>query len=167
MSTGKRPSVRGTIIQFLEEHQLERVDARTLQQILQHVASRLERARQPSKAYVLDILLSTPVEVDRAIGGIPPDLRGKVRTGSLEQARQSLLAMSREYAQAPDKARAVDVHRAVMRSKQHTMLALAGRMGDQKRKEKQEILEWLLVWLENPAIFASWLAVRERQRHDP
>lgn len=166
MPTEKQPSVRGAIMQYLEEHRPERVDVRTLQQIRQHVASRVQRARQPSKAYILEVLLSTPVEVDPGIGGIPADLRGKVRTGSLEQARQSLLAMSREYAQAPDKPRAADVRRAVLRSKQHTKLALAGRMDGDKRKVKQEILEWLLVWLENPAVFESWLAVRESVRKD-
>ncbi len=151
-------------MEYLEEHRPERVDARTLQHIREHVASHVRRTRQPAREYLLDVLLSTPVEVDRHIGGIPPDLRGKVRTGSLEEARQSLLAMSREYAQSPDKSRAADVHGAVLRSKQHTKLALASRMDGDKRKVKQEILEWLLVWLENPAIFESWLSVRESKR---
>ncbi len=111
---------------------------------------------------MLEILLATEVPVDRAIGGIPTDLRGKVRTANLGEAKQSLLAMAREYATAPDAQRASDVRQAVMRTKNHLKLALARGIRAEKRAAKEEILEWLLVWLENPGVFEPWLAVREK-----
>ena len=164
MAARKQVSIRQAVLDFLEKHQPAIVDQRTLYQIRRHAVAVTGQAKPPSSAYLIDILLETEVPVDRTIGGIPTDLRGKVRTGDLEEARQSLLAMAREYAMAPDPQRASDVRRAVMRTKNHLKLALARGLGPEKRAEREEIFEWLLVWLENPVIFEPWMAVREHRR---
>lgn len=148
---------------YLAEHRPQCVDARQLRAIRQHVGRLVARARPPRRSYLVDILLSTSVEVDRRIGGIPPDLRGRLRSDSLAQAKESLLDLTNEYAQARDPDRAGDVRRTVLRTKEHVQLALARPMSPEKRAVKQELHTWLLVWLENPAIFPSWLAVRERK----
>ena len=31
----------------------------------------------------------------------------------------------------------------------------------EKRKQKEEMVEWMLVWLENPGIFGAWVAQRK------
>lgn len=161
MAGRKRTSIRQAVLDFLETHRPSMVDRETLRRIRNHAAAATRRHKPPSPAYVLDILLDTEVPVDRAIGGIPTDLRGKLRTGNLAEAKRSLLAMAREYATAPDLQRASDVRRAVMRTKNHLRLALARGTVAEKREVKQEILKWLLVWLEHPGIFEPWLAVRE------
>lgn len=164
MAARTRVSVRRAVLDFLKERRPAIVDLETLNQIRRYTVAVTGRAKPPSSEYLLDILLETEVPVDRAIGGIPPDLRGKVRTGNLDVARQSLLELAREYAMARDPGRASDVRRAVMRTKTHLKLALARGIGPRKRAVKQEIFEWLLVWLENPGIFEPWLDIRERRR---
>ena len=161
MAARKARSVRAAVLEFLEEQSPAIVDRGALDRIRRHIAATCNRRRPPSKAYVLDILLSTDVPVDRAVGGIPVDLRGRVRTKSLEDTKRSLIEMTREYEAAPDRQRAGDVRRAVVRTKDHLKLALAGGISPEKRPAKEEILRWLLVWLENPGIFESWVAVRE------
>ena len=125
-----------------------------------HVDAVTRRPKPPSSAYLLDVLLRTDVPVDRTIGGIPIDLRGRVRIDNLAQAKRSLLDMAREHAKAPSAQRAEDVRRAVLRTKNHLKLALSRTISPQKRATKQEIYQWLLVWLENPGIFESWVALR-------
>lgn len=104
--------------------------------------------------------------MDRSCGGIPPDLRGQVRTSSLEGAAGSLEALSAEYEKARrsgDAARTSDVRRAVMRAKDRIKANLARQtLHPVKRAEKEELLVWFLTWLENPAIFLDWLELRRR-----
>ena len=164
MRARKARSVRAAVIEFLTEQTPAIVDRGALDRIRRHIAATCNRPRPPSKSYILDILLSTDVPVDRAIGGIPVDLRGRVRTASLEDTKRSLLEMTREYEAAPDRRRAGDVRRAVVRTKDHLKLALAGGISPEKRPAKEETLRWLLVWLENPGIFESWVALREMGR---
>ena len=164
MAARTQVSIRQAVLDFLDKQRPVIVDRRTLDQIRRHAVTVTGRPKPPSSEYLLDILLETEVSVDRTIGGIPTDLRGKVQTGNLDEARQSLLAMAREYAMASDRQRASDVRRAVMRTKNHLKLALARRIGPEKRAVKEEIFKWLLVWLENPDIFELWIEVRERRR---
>jgi hypothetical protein len=87
------------------------------------------------------------------------------------EAAESLLAMSGEYAKARasgDLARVEDVRRAVRQAKDRLRLTLRRRnLRDDTRAVKQEVLEWFLVWLENPAVFPAWLEVRLGRRDGP
>ena len=161
MAGPRRPTIRGAVLDYLEMHRPEVVDREAFWQIRKHVAAVLQRPEPPSRRYILDILLETDIAVDRAIGGFPVGLRGKVRTGDAESAKRSLLAMAAEYSKLADAAGKGDVRRAVLHTKNHIKLALARSMSPGKREVKQEIYEWLLVWLENPGIFEAWLAARE------
>ncbi len=41
------------------------------------------------------------------------------------------------------------------------MIAKNEKVAPEKRAEKQEIVEWFTVWLQNPAIFESWVNLRQ------
>jgi hypothetical protein len=51
----------------------------------------------------------------------------------------------------------------VIAGKEHARLA-ARRAGasDERRVLKEEMAAWMLLWLENPALFPAWLALRKR-----
>jgi hypothetical protein len=36
------------------------------------------------------------------------------------------------------------------------------RCSPEKRAVKEEMVQWMLVWLENPAVFAAWVEARKR-----
>ena len=160
MAGRKAISVRAAVLDYLSTHRPEIVDRETFRKIRFHVGALTRRPKPPSSAYLLDILLRTDTPVDRTIGGIPLDLRGRVLIDDLAQAKSSLLDMAREYENAPSIQRATDVRRAVLRTKNHLKLALSRTVSPGKRAAKQEIYQWLLVWLENPGIFESWVALR-------
>lgn len=50
--------------------------------------------------------------------------------------------------------------RLVLMAKDHARLAL--RSPKVNRPEKEEMLLWLTIWLETPALFPEWLALRKR-----
>ena len=41
-------------------------------------------------------------------------------------------------------------------------VAASPRTSPEKKAEKQEMAQWMLVWLEDPAVFPAWLEARKR-----
>ena len=160
MASRSQPSVRSAVLSYLDQHQPEIVGRNELSEICRHVLTTVDRSKPPSDSYLLSVLLDTEVEVDRAIGGLPLDLRKHIVVNDLEACRDALVALAREYSEASDLVRAHDVRRAVLRTKEHLGLALARGAGSEKLAVQREAFEWLRVWLENPVVFEAWSALR-------
>ena len=50
---------------------------------------------------------------------------------------------------------------AIKGKRRAQMIADNEKISDEKRAEKQEIAEWLTIWLQNPEIFENWLILRQ------
>lgn len=159
MGKAAKPTIKSLVLDYIETQQTTFVDSAEFAAIRREVVRRLERGKAPADSYLMDILSATDVAIDRRLGGIPVDLRNKIQTGTLEDARASLLAMAREYA-AADAVRGEDIRRAVRDAKDKIKFLLSRNLPPEKRRVKQEILRWMLAWLENPNIFESWVAIR-------
>jgi hypothetical protein len=88
-----------------------------------------------------------------------------VRQESLEDLKRSLLAIGEEYAKAygaGDRARMRLCRRTVIQAKDHARWAL--RRG---RAEKEEMILWMLTWLENPGVFPDWVELRKARLAEP
>ena len=157
-------SVRGAVLEYLAQRKPAVVGRGELLQIRRHVLSHVKRTKAPSDRYLLSILLETSVEVDRAIGGLPVDLRAKIPVGDLAACKQSLVELARQYCSAAEPSRASDVRRAVRRTKDHLGLALRRASSPNKLSAQREAFRWLTAWLENPTVFEAWVEVRERSR---
>jgi hypothetical protein len=157
-------SIKSFIIKYLEENQTRRVGRGVLAEICRQATRALGRDKPVSRRYVLDVLFQTQVEIDRSLGGLPVDLRGRVHFHDLEVAAASLADMAKEYEaarQAGDKVRAEDCRRAVRNGKDRLKLLLRrGDLAPEKRQQKQELVDWFLVWLEAPPLFSPWLEAR-------
>ena len=164
MSARRRPSVRGAVLDYLDRHNPVLVGRAELREIRKHVLTAVERTKPVSDRYLLSILLETTVEVDRAIGGLPVDLRRKIPVSDLAACKRSLIDLARQYSSTEDPARASDVRRAVRRTREHLELALARASTPGKLSVQRETLQWLRAWLENPPVFEAWVEVRERSR---
>lgn len=159
-----RHSVRGAVLEYLALRKPAMVGRSDLDQIRRYVLTRVKRPKPPSDRYLLSILLETRVEVDRAIGGLPVDLRAKIPVSDLAACKRSLVALARQYCGAQDPSRAGDVRRAVRRTKDHLALALRRANSPSKLGAQQETFRWLTAWLENPTVFEAWVEVREQSR---
>lgn len=159
-----RQSVRGAVLEYLDQRKPALVDRRELLQIRRHVLAHVNRPKPPSDRYLLSILLETNVEVDRAIGGLPVDLRTKIPVSDLAACKRSLVELARQYCSASDRSRASDVRRVVRRTKDHLDLALRRASSPNKLSAQRETFRWLTAWLENPTVFEAWVEVREQSR---
>jgi hypothetical protein len=89
-----------------------------------------------------------------------------VRQESLDALETSLLKLLEEYERS-DHGRRMRVRRAVVVAKDHARWASGPRQRDAgKRAEKQEMILWMTVWLENPPLFGEWVRLR-RARVSP
>ncbi len=82
-----------------------------------------------------------------------------VRQDSLADLERSLLDLYNEYERAEgDKPRQRACRRLVIEAKDHARWAL--RRG---HTEKEEMILWMLTWLENPGVFPGWVELRKER----
>ena len=101
-----------------------------------------------SETYLRDLLRNCGLPLDPLIEG--------VRQVSFENLERTLLQLETQYSNGDR-----EIKRAcralVIRGKDHARFALA------KKPEKQEMILWMITWLENPAAFPVWLELRKRE----
>ena len=79
-----------------------------------------------------------------------------------EETLNRLQNLYREYRAVCDK-RGVDYCRqiAYLGRRRAELISRNKRVSPDKRMQKQEIASWFRIWLETPAIFEHWLAMRK------
>jgi hypothetical protein len=75
-----------------------------------------------------------------------------VRQDTLEELERTLLALLEEYLHAVDPARKQACRHTVITAKDHARF---------RADEKAEAILWMLTWLENPAVFPTWVRLRK------
>jgi hypothetical protein len=113
----------------------------------------LQRFAPVSESYLRDLLRDTGLPFEQPWAG--------VRQHTFEELEQSLRDMLRVYEEANasgDRERARYCRRQVIAAKDRAKFAA------KKKPEKAEMAEWMLVWLENPAVFPAWVEARNKVR---
>lgn len=109
-----------------------------------------------SESYLRHLLAETRVPVEQPFGG--------VRQKTFDELEQSLLEMEEVYTRAKqsgDRTRAQLCRYIVIQAKDHARLAARSRnITPEKKAMKEEMVQWLLVWLENPGVFPVWVKLR-------
>ena len=108
-----------------------------------------------SESYLRKMLRTAGVSLAPLVEG--------VRQDTLEQLERTLLALRHEYAQARTRERAAACRNRVIAAKEHARWAARKAGDDKKRAEKDEMILWMLTWLENPPLFDAWLRLRKLQ----
>lgn len=98
--------------------------------------------------------------------GIPVEAPfGGVRQKTFDELERSLLELEEAYTRASetgDRARTQQCRNAVIQAKDHARLAARSpKTSPEKKAQKEEMVQWLLVWLENPGIFPAWVKLRK------
>jgi hypothetical protein len=113
----------------------------------------LVRFAPVSESYLRDLLRDTDLPFEQPWAG--------VRQHTLEELEQSLREMLGVYETAEangDQERARYCRRQVIAAKDRAKFAT------KKKSEKAEMVNWMMVWLENPAVFPVWVEARKRAR---
>lgn len=112
-----------------------------------------------SESYLRKLLRESGVPLEPLVEG--------VRQGSFDELQQSLDHMLAIY-EAGDAARRRAVRAMVITAKDHARLAARSKNASaEKRLEKEEMILWLLTWLENPPLFPDWVLLRRARWEAP
>lgn len=109
-----------------------------------------------SESYLRELLRAAGLPVAQPWAG--------VRQKNFDELEASLLDLAKAYSEALTaglKDRARYCRRVVISAKDHARLAARNtRTTPGKRAEKEEMVEWMLVWLGDPAMFEPWVRLR-------
>ena len=110
-----------------------------------------------SESYLRHLLNEMGVPVEAPFGG--------VRQKTFEELEQSLIEMETAYTRARtagNRQRATLCRSIVIQAKDHARLAARSpKTSTEKKAMKTEMVEWMLVWLENPGVFPAWVKLRK------
>ena len=118
----------------------------------------LERLAPVSESYLRELLRETVLPFEQPYAGI--------RHHTFEELEQSLREMLPVYTDAlaaGDRQRARYCRRQVIGAKDRArFLARDRRTPPERKARKEEMAQWMLVWLENPEVFPAWVEARKR-----
>ncbi len=147
----KSTSIKRQVRDYLEAARPQAITAAVWRELLARLAP-------VSESYLRDLLRATGLPFEQPYAGI--------RQHTFEELEQSLGEMQQVYAEAMaagDRARARSCRRQVIAAKDRArFLARNPRTAPEKQAQKEEMAQWMLVWLENPEVFAAWVAARKR-----
>jgi len=138
--SGKKRGKQAELAAWLERSQAARIGEAELGEIAAALAP-------VSENYLRKLLKHSGVPLDAMVEG--------VRQGSLEELEASLMALAGEYERG-DAMRRHAVRRVVITAKDHA------RWAARKKPEKQEMILWMITWLENPPLFGDWVGLRKK-----
>ena len=153
------PSTSSSVKQRLREYLAAERPAAITEAVWRHLTTLLAPV---SESYLRDLLRDTGLPFEQPYAGI--------RQHTFEELEASLREMLEVYTAAvgQDPARARYCRRQVIAAKDRAkFLAASPRTAPGKKAEKQEMAEWMLVWLENPEVFPAWVEARKRVTGTP
>ena len=83
-----------------------------------------------------------------------------VRQDSMEALERTLLALEGIYSES-EGAIKKQCRALVIEGKLHATFALK-RASSQDQMNREEMIEWMRIWLENPGVFPIWVQVRKQ-----
>lgn len=107
-----------------------------------------------SESHLRRLLRASGLPLDPLIEGVVQD--------DFETLERSLRALEQEYS-AGDRERARRARAAVITARQHAIWAVRRSADPSRAAAKEEMILWMLTWLENPPLFPAWIELRKRQ----
>jgi hypothetical protein len=111
-----------------------------------------------SESYLRDLLRATGLPFAQPYAGIR-----QTSFADLEGDLREMLAVYADAMRAGDRLRARYCRRQAIAAKDRArFLARHPKTSPEKKAQKEEMAQWILVWLENPEVFPAWVEIRKR-----
>ncbi|MFN7998543.1 MAG: hypothetical protein U0Q18_33280 [Bryobacteraceae bacterium] len=110
-----------------------------------------------SESYLRELLRATGLPIAQPFAGIRQS-----SFDDLERTLREMLEVYSEAKKAGDRSRARYCRRQVIAAKDHArFIATNAKTPPEKKAQKDEMIQWMLVWLENPEVFPAWVDIRK------
>jgi hypothetical protein len=150
-ATGNK-SKKALLAEYIKDENLSQVTEREWHEIVARLAP-------VSESYLRRLLADTAIPVEQPFAG--------VRQKTFEELEASLLAMEEVYTTAKetgDRAPAQQCRNAVIQAKDHARFAARSpKTSPEKKAQKEEMIQWMLVWLDDPGVFPAWVKLRKQK----
>lgn len=113
----------------------------------------LMRLAPVSESYLRELLRNAGVPIEQPYAGVRQHTFEE-----LEQSLREMLAIYQESMASGNRDRARYCRRQVIAAKDRAKFLV------DKQKDKQEMADWMLVWLENPEVFPAWVEARKNRQ---
>jgi hypothetical protein len=144
-------SRKQALYDYLETRQVNAIGGAEWHELLRELAP-------VSESYLRELLRNTRLPFAQPWAGI----RQKAFP-ELEQSLREMLAVYQEAASAGNRQLARYCRRQVIAAKDRArFIARGSKTSPEKKAQKEEMVEWMLVWLENPEVFPPWVEIRKR-----
>lgn len=143
------PSANKSLKQQFREYLAAEQPARITESVWRGLIARLAPV---SESYLRELLRDTGLPFDQPYAGI--------RQHTFEELEESLREMLEVYRaanDAGDRERARYCRRQVIAAKDRAKFLV------KRNPAKEEMAQWMLVWLENPEVFPAWVEARKKQ----
>ena len=151
MASENRPSIKRQLREYLAREQPPSITEAVWKELVTLLAP-------ASESYVRELLRDTGLPFEQPYAGI--------RQHTWEELEASLAEMAQVYRDAVaagNRERARYARRQAIAAKDRArFLARNAKTPEAKRAEKEEMAQWLLVWLENPEVFPAWAEARKK-----
>ena len=148
------PSANKSVKQQLRDYLAANQPAAITEAVWQDLSQRFAPV---SESYLRDLLRDTGLPFHQPYSGI--------RQHTFDELEQSLVDMLRVYRDSltsGERERARYCRRQVIAAKDRAkFLAHSPRLTPEKQAQKEEMAQWMLVWLENPEVFPAWVEARK------
>jgi hypothetical protein len=167
------PSKKQIILDYCQVQGLKRFGSEEIRAIGNELRRRLGPQQRTSPSYIAAVLRGAGKRVEYEDRYAAPwmeepyasRLKGALQFQDLATAEASLRKLDeiyRDYRESSDRVGTNLVRSLVLKGKlRAASLAASPRVRPEKRREKQEIARWFLVWLETPDLFFDWLELRK------
>lgn len=109
---------------------------------------------EASPRMIRDLLRESGVSLTPLVEG--------VRQDTLENLERTLLALTEAYHSSEEAPFRRQCRATVIEAKDHARFAVRNpKVEPDKRALKEEMVLWMLTWLENPEIFPDWVGLRK------
>jgi hypothetical protein len=143
--------VKRELREYLEAHQPATITEKVWSDLL-------ARLSPVSESYLRELLKDTGLPFEQPYAGIRQHTFEE-----LEATLREMLAVYSDALAAGNRERARYCRRQVIGAKDRAkFLAANPKTAAEKRAEKAEMAQWMLVWLENPEVFPAWVEARKR-----
>jgi hypothetical protein len=143
-------SKRADLETWIAEHRPERIGPDEWRSIAQALAP-------VSESHLRRLVRECGVQLSPLVEGVRQDAEDE-----LERTLLALLAEFEAARIAGDRDRMNACRLPVLTAKDHAKWAAKRAADPELRARKEEMIQWMLVWLENPSIFAQWIHLRRR-----
>ena len=144
---GKKPTTRDRLREFVERREVTLIDGL--------VWAELRSALAPvTESHLRRLVRESGISLTPLVEG--------VRQESFADLERTLRALGELYEQS-DRSDRQKVRAVVLQAKEHAGWVVRNpKTEPSKRSEREEMIEWMRIWLESPDVFPGWVELRKR-----